>query len=445
MRAHGRLRPLRPAFRGPLHLPGEAAYDAHRATWSGSIDPRPAVVAEASTPSDVRAAVLIAQEHGLPFAVQATGHGTHVPSDGGLLLKTSQMAEVLVDPDRRIARVGPGALWGDVIAAAAPCGLAPVTGSSPTVGVTGFTLGGGVGWLSRKLGFAADNLLRVDIVTADGRLVRASANEHADLFWAVRGGGGNFGVVTALEFRLHPVSRVYAGTATFPIARAAETLARYRDWAASQPDELTTALVLTKDTLAVRAAYVGEADAAERALRPLWQAAGPPATSDLRPMGYAETAGARRHAAAPVRAVRGPARRRHRRRRRRGDARGRRRTRSRCGTGAARWRGRGRRRPGRPPRRPVLDHRRRPRGGRRAARPARDRRLVPELPPGPGADAHRLHRGGLPAAARGQASARPRQRLRPQPQHPPGTREQENHGGEGPVERRHEDRVRSVG
>jgi FAD/FMN-containing dehydrogenase len=281
---------LRPAFHGPIHLPGEPAYEAHRATWSGSIDPRPAVVAEALTPSDVRAAVLIAQEHALPFAVQSTGHGTHVPADGGLLLKTSQMAEVLVDPDRRIARVGPGAVWGDVIAAAAPCGLAPVTGSSASVGVTGFTLGGGVGWLSRKLGYAADNLLRVDLVTADGRLVRASANENTDLFWAVRGGGGNFGVVTALEFRLHPVTRVHAGTATFPIARAAETLARYREWAPSQPDELTTALVLTKRSLEVRAAYVGEAGAAERALRPLWEAAGTPLASDLRPMGYAETA-----------------------------------------------------------------------------------------------------------------------------------------------------------
>jgi FAD/FMN-containing dehydrogenase len=281
---------LRPAFRGPLHFPGEAAYDLHRATWSGSVDPRPAVVAEASTPSDVRAAVLIAREHGLPFAVQATGHGTHVPADGGLLLKTSQMAEVLVDPDRRIARVGPGALWGDVIAAAAPCGLAPVTGSSPSVGVAGFTLGGGVGWLSRKLGLASDNLLRVDIVTADGGLRRASADEHADLFWAVRGGGGSFGVVTALEFRLHPVSRVHAGTATFPLARAAETLARYREWAPTQPEELTTTLVLTTDALTVRAAYVGERDAAERALRPLFEAAGPPIASDLRAMGYAETA-----------------------------------------------------------------------------------------------------------------------------------------------------------
>ena len=280
----------RPAFRGPVHLPGEPAYDAHRATWSGKIDPRPAVVAEALTPSDVRAAVLIAREHGLPFAVQSTGHGTHVPADGALLLKTSQMAEVLVDPDRRIARVGPGAVWADVIAAAAPCGLAPVTGSSPGVGVTGFTLGGGVGWLSRKLGFAADSLLRADIVTADGRLVRASANENEDLFWAVRGGGGNFGVVTALELRLHEVAQVYAGTASFPIARAAATLARYRDWASSQPDELTTTIVLTKQAVTVRAAYIGGADAAERALRPLWEASGPPVTSDLRRMGYPETA-----------------------------------------------------------------------------------------------------------------------------------------------------------
>ena len=331
---------LRPAFRGPLHLPGEAAYDAHRATWSGKIDPRPAVVAEASTPSDVRAAVLIAQQHGLPFAVQSTGHGTHVPADGGLLLKTSSMAEVLVDPDRRVARVGPGAIWGDVIAAAAPCGLAPVTGSSPGVGVTGFTLGGGVGWLSRKLGFAADSLLRVDIVTADGRLVRASARENADLFWAVRGGGGNFGVVTALELRLHPVTLRLRGHRDLPDRRAAETLARYRDWAASQPDELATAIVLTKDSLAVRAAYVGEAAAAERALHPLWQAAGTPVTSDLRPMGYAETATLggtpprqfELFADLPDAVIRAAV-----------DAvtrRTRRRTRSRCATGAARWRAR---------------------------------------------------------------------------------------------------------
>jgi len=122
-----------------------------------------------------------------------------------------------------------------VIAAAAPFGLAPLSGSAPSVGVTGFTLGGGVGWLARKHGFAADSVLRAEAVTADGRLVTASADKHSDLFWALRGGGGNFGVVTSLEFRPYPVARVYAGTAFFAISRAAETLARYREWVADAP------------------------------------------------------------------------------------------------------------------------------------------------------------------------------------------------------------------
>jgi FAD/FMN-containing dehydrogenase len=276
-------------FRGAVHLPGNADYDAQRQTWSRSIDPRPAMVAEAATPADVRAAVVTARDHDLPLAVQGTGHGTHVPSDGGLLLKTSAMGEVLVDPDRRIARVGPGARWAEVIAAAAPFGLAPLSGSSPTVGVAGYTLGGGVGWLSRTHGFAADSLVWVDVVTADGHIVRASRELNADLFWALRGGGGNFGVVTAMELRLHPVERVYAGTALFPIDRAADALARFREWAPTQPDELTTAIVLTKDSVAIRGLYVGAADDAVRALRPLWQAAGTPLVNDFRSMGYAET------------------------------------------------------------------------------------------------------------------------------------------------------------
>lgn len=163
--------------------------------------------------------------------VQATGHGTRVPADGGLLLKTSGMATVLVDPDRRIALVGPGARWADVLAAAGPFGLAPLSGSSPTVGVAGYTLGGGVGWLSRRYGFAADNVTRAEVVTADGRIVTARADRNADLFWALRGGGGNFGVVTRLEFRLYPVARVYAGTVTFPASRAADLLAWYGEWA----------------------------------------------------------------------------------------------------------------------------------------------------------------------------------------------------------------------
>ena len=153
-----------------------------------------------------------------------------------------------------------------MIAAAAPLGLAPISGSSTSVGVTGYTLGGGFGWLSRKHGFAADSLLRVDIVTADGRLVTATANRNSDLFWAVRGGGANFGVVTALEFRLYPVAQVYAGTAVFPLERAAATLVRYRDWAASQPDELNVSVVVTADALAIRGLYAGSENDARRAL-----------------------------------------------------------------------------------------------------------------------------------------------------------------------------------
>jgi FAD/FMN-containing dehydrogenase len=279
---------LHRTFRGPVYLPGDQAYDAARATWSGAIDQRPAVVAEALTQQDVQAAVVAAHEHGLPFAVQATGHGTHTPCDGGLLLKTSLMAEVLVDPDRRVARVGPGARMGDIVAAAAPFGLAPIAGSNPTVGVAGFTFGGGFGWLSRRYGFAADSLLRADVVTADGDRLSVTADRHPDLFWALRGGGGNFGIATALEITLHPVAEVYAGTATFAIERAPETLAFYREWAPEQPAELSTSIVLSADALTVRTLYVGAAEDAVRALRPLWYEAGPPLAVDLRPGAYAD-------------------------------------------------------------------------------------------------------------------------------------------------------------
>jgi FAD/FMN-containing dehydrogenase len=266
-------RELHRTFRGPVYLPGDQAYNTARATWSGALDQRPAVVAEALGAADVQAAVAAARRHDLPFAVQATGHGTHVACDGGVLLKTSLMGEVLVDPDRRVAHVGPGARVGDVVAAAAPFGLAPVAGSTATVGIAGFTLGGGYGPLARLHGFAADNLLRADVVTAEGDRVTATADRHPDLFWALRGGAGNFGVVTGMEIRLHPVARVFAATAHFDLERAAETLAFYRVWAPTQPHALSTSIVLTSDTLAIRAHAHGE-DAA-RALRPLCDVAGP--------------------------------------------------------------------------------------------------------------------------------------------------------------------------
>ncbi|ONI75123.1 hypothetical protein ALI144C_40965 [Actinosynnema sp. ALI-1.44] len=266
-------------IRGQVHRAGDQAYDALRASLNPAFDAKPLVIAEATCAADIQTAVVWARDQGLPFAVQSTGHGTYVPSDGGVLVKTTSMAGVLVDPERRIARVGAGAVWGDVIAAAAPFGLAPVSGSSPTVGVAGFTMGGGLGPLSRKYGLGADNLVRVDVVTADGELVTATAERNPDLFWAVRGGGGNFGVATSMEIRLHPVDEVYAGHALFPIDRAAEVLARYGEYAPVMPEELTCTIALTGEHVAIRATYAGDAVAAERALRPLWQVAGEPTSS----------------------------------------------------------------------------------------------------------------------------------------------------------------------
>src|SRR4051794_1515724 len=248
---------------GPVHVSGDPGYDAGRRTLDPGFESRPSAVVEARSAADVRAAVVIAREHDLPLAVQATGHGTKVPCDGGVLVRTGAMATVLVDPDRRVAHVGAGTRWADVLAAAAPFGLAPLSGSDPSVGVAGYTLGGGLGWLGRRHGFAADTLRRAEVVTAEGGLVAASAAEHPDLFWALRGGGGGFGVVTAMEVALFPVDRVYAGTVWFPVARAGETLARYRDWIAHAPDALSTAVLLTEldgeRALALKVMHAGEA------------------------------------------------------------------------------------------------------------------------------------------------------------------------------------------
>ncbi|MGH2558560.1 MAG: FAD-binding oxidoreductase [Thermomicrobiales bacterium] len=300
-RSSSGARGLRDTFSGPVYLPGEDGYEAARLPWRRNIDPHPTIVAEASRAEDVRAALLTARQHDLPFAVQSTGHGVVLPADGGLLVKTSRMNAVYVDPEWRTARVGPGALWSDVIAAAAPFGLAPLSGT-PSVGVAGYTLGGGTGWLSRTYGFAADSLLLAEVVTAEGEVLTASAGEHLDLFWAIRGGSGNFGVVTELTCRLYPVDRVYAGVSLYAIDRAAETFARYRDWAIEEPDELSTAIMLLqmppaphlpepvrgKRVLAIRVFSLAQAEASERRLAPRLAAAGPPLLSGFGTMTFAE-------------------------------------------------------------------------------------------------------------------------------------------------------------
>ncbi|MEU4690900.1 FAD-binding oxidoreductase [Actinoplanes sp. NPDC023714] len=267
-------------FDGPVFRPGSAGYDEHRLGWNRTVEARPSVVVAAASAGDVRAAVLAAREHDLALAVQATGHGGVVPAEGGLLLKTTALDEVSIDPGRGVARVGPGAVWADVNRAAARYGLAGLAGRCSTVGVTGYTLGGGQSWLSRTFGFAADSVVSADVVTADGVPVTASAREHPDLFWALRGGGGNFGIVTSLEFRLYPVPRVWSGMSFHPVERAYDTLAAYREWAPGEPRAMNTAILLLRlppsgrRVLAIRAFHHG--DDGRRVLAPLLEAAGPP-------------------------------------------------------------------------------------------------------------------------------------------------------------------------
>jgi FAD/FMN-containing dehydrogenase len=281
-------------FNGDIHRPGGAEYDVLRRSVVPTFESRPLVVAEAHGRSDVQAAVWTAREHGLPLAVQATGHGTRVPADGGILLRTSAMTSLLIDSERMIAKVGPGTRWGAVIDAAGQFGLAPLAGSSRDVGVTGYTLGGGVGWLARKYGFAADSVVRAEVVTADGRTVTASADEHPELFWAIRGGSGNFGIVTSLEFRLYPVRQVHAGILYFGFDRAVEILRLYRDWTTTIPNELSTAVVLTRTpdgrrAVAIKVLYAGEADLADHILKPLFATAGPQLAGELRTMPFGES------------------------------------------------------------------------------------------------------------------------------------------------------------
>lgn len=286
---------LRGAIAGAVHEPGSAGYDTHRAALLPTLDQRPAVVVEARTTADVQAAVRTAGAYRLPFSVQSTGHGTTVANDGGLLLKTTAMTSLSVDPERRLVRVGPGTVWGDVLEATRPYGLAPLSGSSPAVGVTGYTLGGGMGWLARQHGFAADSVVSAEVVTASGAALPVSADRHLDLFWAIRGGGGGFGVVTSLEFRVYPVAQVYGGISWFDVSRAAAALRAYRDWAAAAPDAMSSAFVLGRmpggpRAVGIKVMYTGRADDAERLLRPLRLAAGPALVDGYRSMEYADAA-----------------------------------------------------------------------------------------------------------------------------------------------------------
>lgn len=240
---------LRGALRGSLCFPGDPGYDEARTLWNAMIDRKPAAVVRAAGAADVIRAVRLAAKHDLLLAVRGGGHNIagDAACDGGLMIDLSPMRSVRVDPAARTVRVEPGARLADLDRETQAFGLATPVGINSTTGVAGLTLGGGFGWLSRKHGLTVDNLLSADVVTAAGELVHASEKENADLFWAIRGGGGNFGVVTSFEFRLHPVGpEVLAGLIVHPFDGARTLLRQYRDAVAKAPDELTCWVVLRK-------------------------------------------------------------------------------------------------------------------------------------------------------------------------------------------------------
>lgn len=261
-------------------FPSDSFYDEARLAWNRSVDQHPALIVFPENASDVIEAVLFARDNDLPVAVQATGHGVLRKADGAVLINTSRMKGLTIDPKTQIARIEAGVKWGEVLEQAQEYGLAPLLGSSPDVGAIGYTLGGGMGWLARKYGLGIDSVRCMDVVTPDGILRTASPEENPDLFWALRGGGGGFGVVTAMEVQLYPVAQVYAGNLYYPPELAREVFARFNHWISDAPDELTTSIALMnfpplpvlpeflrgKSFVIMRGAYAGPAEEGEKLL-----------------------------------------------------------------------------------------------------------------------------------------------------------------------------------
>jgi hypothetical protein len=274
--SHDRIERFKTAFRGEVTQPDDFGYETARKIWNASIDKHPGIIARCSGVADVAAAVNFARENELLVAVRGGGHNVSGKAlcDGGIVIDLSGMKGIHVDAKNHSARVQGGATLGDVDRETHVFGLAVPAGIISKTGIGGLTLGGGVGWLVRKYGLTCDNVLSFDIVTADGEPRVASANENEDLFWALRGGGGNFGVVTSFEFRVHPVRTVLGGLVMYPRDRAAEVLRFYRDFTRSAPEELTAyaALLHTPDgipAVAVIACYCGDLTEGEKVFKSL--------------------------------------------------------------------------------------------------------------------------------------------------------------------------------
>jgi FAD/FMN-containing dehydrogenase len=289
-------------FRGQVLAPGDHGYDTARTVWNGAIDRKPALIARCVDREDVIAAIRHARECDLLVSVRGGGHGVagHAVNDGGLVIDLGPMKRICVDPRRRIAAVEPGVLWGELDAMTQAFGLATTGGIVSHTGVAGLTLGGGLGWLMRKFGTSADNLIAADVVTADCRHVHASAEENAELLWGLRGGGGNFGVVDRFEFALHDIGgTVLSGPIAWPMEEAPRVMRFYRDFVRKAPDELTTIVQYRtippfpafpsqfhgRKALQIGATWVGNVAHGERVLRPL-RAHGEPLFDLISPRPY---------------------------------------------------------------------------------------------------------------------------------------------------------------
>jgi FAD/FMN-containing dehydrogenase len=288
------LRALQAAFSGEVLAPDAPGFDEVRRVYNGLIDKRPALIARATGAADVAAAIGFAREHGLEISIRGGGHGIagRAVADGALMLDLSLMKDVVVDPGAGTARVGGGVTWGELNDATAEHGLATTGGVVSTTGIAGLTLGGGFGWLMAKHGLAADNLISAEVVTADGDVRTTSADEDPDLFWALRGAGANFGVVTTFEYRLHPLAQITGGLAAYPFDAARDVLEFHREFTADLPDELMSysGLIHAPDgsgtmLAAVVVCHCGDESQAEGDLKPLLDF-GSPAMVQIGPMPY---------------------------------------------------------------------------------------------------------------------------------------------------------------
>jgi FAD/FMN-containing dehydrogenase len=306
--------PLVAAVAGSVLLPGAAGYDDERTVFNLNHELVPAVIVVPESAADVQAAVTFASGQHRPVLVKTTGHQIVGQAHGAVVIATHRMNDITIDAVGRTARVGAGVLWSEVIAEAAKAGLAPLNGSNPTVGVSGYTLGGGLSpTLGRSQGYAADHVRSLDVVTADGELRHVDAESEPDLFWALRGGKGNFAVVTALEFDLFPVSRLYGGAIYFPGERTADVLRAWTAWHPSTPETMVTSFAVMrmpsvpevpeplrgKFLVSVRIAYNGATADGERMVEPL-RAVAPAVMDTVRDMPYIEVASIHNEPTDPV-------------------------------------------------------------------------------------------------------------------------------------------------